>query len=143
MHPKNLTPFSSLDRAAADPRIVRIWYEGKEDGIWAEMVPGWKDGNTDCHCIHEWKVSDFLFSLKHFVEPCKCEDCVDDKVDTYQGTVVGKEGAYWRIDIPECSLSPMHLLPQEIKGVPYEGMKVKVRYVSSTTIGHYIAEEVK
>ena len=143
MHPKNQTPFKSLDAVAADPRVERIWYEGRENGIWAEMHPGWKDHNTDCHCVHEWTVTDFIFAFKKWVDRCDCEDCIDDKERIMEGTVTRREGAYWVVIGPELPNGMLHLTPKEIAGVPYEGMRVSVRYVSSPTIGHYIAEEVK
>lgn len=57
-HPKNGTDYKSLDRVAADPRVVRIWDEGREDGIWVELAPGY---NWEGHsCVHEWTVRDVL-----------------------------------------------------------------------------------
>lgn len=48
-HPRNKTKYASLDKLAADPRIVEIWDED-EDGIWAQLAPGYNF--EGCSCLH-------------------------------------------------------------------------------------------
>lgn len=66
MHPKNKTPFRSLDRIAADPRVVEIYYEG-EDGIWVDLAAGWI---SDCgtSMVHEWSVKDTLRAFRSITQ---------------------------------------------------------------------------
>lgn len=56
----NQTRYKTLDKLAADPRIVEIWDE-QEDGIWALLADGY---NADgCSCLHEWTVRDLMHSV--------------------------------------------------------------------------------
>jgi len=64
LHPKNHTPFNSLDKLAADPRILEIWDEG-EDGIWAALVDGYNW--EDCISLHEWTCTNLL-KAAHMIE---------------------------------------------------------------------------
>lgn len=49
----NKTRFKSLDAMARDPRVIEIWDE-EDDGIWAQLAPGYNfDGSS---CLHEWTV---------------------------------------------------------------------------------------
>lgn len=49
-HPKNKTRYKSLDKVAADPRVLEI-YDEDSDGIWVNLAPGFNwDG---CSAVHE------------------------------------------------------------------------------------------
>lgn len=39
MHPNNKTPYKTLDRIAADPRVVKVYEDN--DGIWADLADGY------------------------------------------------------------------------------------------------------
>ena len=58
---KNKTGKKSLDKLAADPRIVEVWDEG-EDGMWAELANGWIW--DEVHTLHEHTVKDLLNAYK-------------------------------------------------------------------------------
>jgi hypothetical protein len=64
-HPKNKTRYRSLDKIAADSRVVEIWDEG-EDGIWVQLVDGWNW--DDVSCVHEWRVRDVLRAFRGIKE---------------------------------------------------------------------------
>lgn len=72
-HPKNDTPFKSLDKIAADPRVELVFDEG-DDGIWIWLNPGSLCGDTDTHCVHEWTVRDVIRSFRT-VQPCDLTGC--------------------------------------------------------------------
>jgi len=56
----NRTRYKTLDKLAADPRIVEIWDE-QEDGIWALLADGYNaDGSS---CLHEWTAGELLRSV--------------------------------------------------------------------------------
>jgi len=60
-HPRNRTRYKSLDRLAADPRVIEVWDEGP-DGLWVTLAPGWNwDGASS---LHEWRVRDLLARLR-------------------------------------------------------------------------------
>lgn len=44
--------------------IVDVWYEGREDGYWADIKECCICDDTECHWVHEWTVKDFLKSLQ-------------------------------------------------------------------------------
>jgi len=64
-HPKNKTRYRSLDKIAADPRVVEIWDED-EDGIWVQLAKGWNW--DDVSCVHEWRVRDVIRAFKDIKE---------------------------------------------------------------------------
>lgn len=69
VHPRNQTGRKSLDKLAADPRILEVWEEGS-DGYWATLAPGWNfDG---CSCIHEWTVAGMYDALRNKVTKGEC-----------------------------------------------------------------------
>jgi len=61
LNPKNHTSYRSLDKIAADPRVVEIWDEG-EDGIWVQLAEGYNW--DDVSCVHEWKVKDVIEAFR-------------------------------------------------------------------------------
>ncbi len=56
-HPKNHTRYKTLDRVAADPRILKVWDEG-DDGVWASLVQGYN--YEGCSALHGWTVHEVL-----------------------------------------------------------------------------------
>lgn len=44
--------------------ILEVWYEGTEDGYWANLLECCICNDTDCHYVHEWTQKDFLKSLQ-------------------------------------------------------------------------------
>lgn len=44
--------------------IVEVWYEGTDDGYWAELIDCCMCEDTDCRYVHEWTQKDFLRSLQ-------------------------------------------------------------------------------
>ena len=62
MHPKNQTRYRSLNRIAADPRVLLVWDEG-DDGIWVDLVDGWESYLGDS-CVHEWTLAEVIRSFR-------------------------------------------------------------------------------
>ena len=61
----NRTRYKSLDKLAADPRIVEVWDED-DDGLWALLADGYNiDG---CSCLHEWTVKKLLAQVPFITE---------------------------------------------------------------------------
>jgi len=53
----NRTRYKTLDKLAADPRIVEVWDED-DDGLWALLASGYNaDGSS---CLHGWSVKELL-----------------------------------------------------------------------------------
>jgi hypothetical protein len=68
-HPKNMTRYKTLDRLAADPRVIEIWDEG-EDGLWATLADDWWNwdaGGTSG--VHAETVRDLLYQFRWYVKP--------------------------------------------------------------------------
>ena len=61
----NNTRYKTLDKLAADPRIVEIWDED-EDGIWASLADGYNA--EGCSCLHEWTAKELLASVDRITE---------------------------------------------------------------------------
>lgn len=63
MNTKNQTRYRSLNKIAADPRVIEIWDEG-EDGIWIALADGYICADTETHCVHEWNCRDLIASFQ-------------------------------------------------------------------------------
>lgn len=46
------------------PYITEVWYEGQEDGYWADLLECCICDDTETHFVHEWTQKDFLKSLQ-------------------------------------------------------------------------------
>ena len=44
--------------------IIEVWYEGEDDGYWANLYECCLCEDTDSHLVHEWTQKDFLRSLR-------------------------------------------------------------------------------
>lgn len=60
-NPKNKTSYRSLDRLAADPRILEIWDEGP-DGLWADLARGFN--NEGCSSLHEFTCAELIAAVQ-------------------------------------------------------------------------------
>lgn len=64
MHPKNKTKYKTLDKLAANPRIVEIWDEGT-DGLWVTLANGYNF--EGCSGLHGYTCKQ-LFDLAKEIE---------------------------------------------------------------------------
>ena len=56
-------------------KIEEVSDEGREDGYWLYLRPGWKRGPCDeVHSVHEWNMRDLIRSMRWIV-PCDCDEC--------------------------------------------------------------------
>jgi hypothetical protein len=60
-HPRNLTGRKSLDRVAADHRVVEVRHEGS-DGYWVDLADGW--AREGCISLRADTVKDLIQQLK-------------------------------------------------------------------------------
>ena len=44
--------------------ISEVWYEGQDDGYWADLLECCICDDTESHYVHEWTQKDFLKSLQ-------------------------------------------------------------------------------
>jgi hypothetical protein len=63
-HPRNKTGIASLDKLAADPRIIEVWSERDSgDGLWALLAPGYRfDGEV--RTLHEPTARELVAALR-------------------------------------------------------------------------------
>jgi hypothetical protein len=66
MHPKNKTTYKTLNKIAADPRVLEIWEEDGGDGIWISLVEGYNCEGASC--VHEWTVKALINNFNCLVE---------------------------------------------------------------------------
>jgi hypothetical protein len=53
-------------------KIGSVSDEGREDGYWLFLKPGWRW--DECHSVHEWNMRDLRAAFRD-VQPCDCGDC--------------------------------------------------------------------
>ena len=66
---------TTLERIAKDARVEEVGDETSSgDGYWVYLKPGYRDGLSECHAVHEWTIKSLIGAFR-FVEPCNCADC--------------------------------------------------------------------
>jgi hypothetical protein len=55
--------------------IEEVSMEGRTDGYWLYLKPGWKREPCDeVHSVHEWNARDLVAAMRRVV-PCECDEC--------------------------------------------------------------------